>query len=100
MKYGSIKEGTPNSEYISKGDAYRMLREAGVPVKLDKDGDVCFVSGSCVITDDAAYLTLGKNIHNEIRSLYYVSIPTDSLTKAHIEKFITRYKALEKEILK
>lgn len=99
MKCDELK-AAPNSGYISKGEAYDMLREAGVPVKLDKDGDVCFVSGSCVITDDNAYLVLVKNIHNEIRSLYYASIPTNRLTKAHIEKFITRYKILEKEILK
>lgn len=99
-KCNSTEADTPNLGHISKGEAYDMLRKAGVPVKLDKDGDVCFVSGGCVITDGDAYLTLGKNIHNEIRSLYYVSIPTNSLTKAHIKKFITRYKALEKEILK
>lgn len=99
-KCNSTEDGTPNSRYITKGEAYDMLREAGVPVKLDKDGDVCFVSGGCVITDNAAYLTLGRNIHKEIRSLYYVSIPTRDLTLEHLNKFITRYKTLEKEILK
>lgn len=99
-KYSSTEADTLNSVHISKGDAYDMLRKAGIPVKMDKDKNVCFVSGSCVITAYEAYLTLTRNVYNEIRSLYYVSIPTNSLTKAHIKKFITRYKALEKEILK
>lgn len=92
-----------DSEYISKIEAYELLRDAGVRVKMNNNNsDIIMENGELLIGKNFAFLevdSIANSIYN-IGTTGDVSIPAEKLTKAHIVKFISDYKALEKEMSK
>lgn len=88
------------SRHISKIKAYGLLKQAGIPVKLDEDTDVRLLNGNVLICDEISYLCLKVNPNKDIYTTSEVEKPTLDLTVGDINKFITEYKNLEKEISK
>lgn len=91
----------PRSMFISKCDAYQILKKAGIPVMyINHNDDINLQNGELLIGTNYAFLEVMKKFNNTIGTSCDEVIPREELTEAHIEKFITDYKALEKEISK
>lgn len=91
----------PSSRLIHKPEAYDMLQKAGIPVMYNNDDDtITLQNGELVIGEVLNFLEVRKKFDNTIGTSGTGAILGRELTEAHINKFITDYKTLEKEILK